>query len=66
MLTYTLTAFLLIGGAVRTDPLDQGLTLVECETMIATLNRSLVEKWLSQPTDADVIPLSCVEEGRAV
>lgn len=66
MLTYSLIAYLIVGGAVRTDPIDQGLTLTECETMIATLDKPTVLGWLSTPTDADIVPLSCVAEGEAV
>lgn len=66
MLTYSLIAYLVVGGAVRTEPLDHSMTLTECQTMIATLSRPIVLDWLSTPTDADIVPLSCVAEGEAV
>ena len=56
MITYALVVFLLIGGEVKTEEIDWGMTLEECEFTQSLLREVVVS------TEADTAPLACVEE----
>lgn len=62
MLTYSLVAVLLIGGAVRTEPVLEGFaTYEDCQALAPFADRQM----LSVPSDADHVPLVCEAQWEA-